>query len=64
MKDEPGGLAEAVRVLRDAEINIDYAYAYSGREKAVLILRVEDTELAISRISRNGGELVRRDHFS
>jgi len=64
MRDEPGGLAEAVKVLRDAEINIDYAYAYSGKEKAVLILRVDELEEAILKIQSGGAALVNASHFT
>ena len=64
MMDVPGGLAEAVRILKDARINIEYAYAYSGREKAVLIIRVDNIEDAVKRITESGANLVHNHHFS
>jgi hypothetical protein len=64
MRDEPGGLADTVRILRDAMINIEYAYAYSGKEKAVLILRVDKLEEAVSKIQSGGGSLVSASHFT
>jgi len=39
MRDEPGGLSEIASVLGDAGVNIEYAYAYSGKDGAVLIVR-------------------------
>src|SRR5690554_299768 len=34
MRDEPGGLSEIASVLGDAGVNIEYAYAYSGKDGA------------------------------
>lgn len=59
MRDEPGGLSEIASVLGDAGINIEYAYAYSGKDAAVLILRVDQVEDAIQKILDHGGELLR-----
>jgi hypothetical protein len=64
MQDVPGGLAEAVKILKDTRINIEYAYAYSGREKAVLIVRVDRLKEAISRMQSEGAVLVSASHFS
>jgi hypothetical protein len=64
MKDVPGGLAEAVKILKNARINIEYAYAYSGREKAVLIIRVDNIEEAVERITESGAKLVHNHHFT
>ena len=59
MKDEPGGLYETARVLGDAEINIEYAYAYSGKGGAVLILRVDQVPDAIQKMRAHGLELLK-----
>ncbi len=59
MKDEPGGLHEVAQILGDAGINIEYAYAYSGREAAVLILRVSQAGEAIAQINAAGGTLLK-----
>jgi hypothetical protein len=64
MKDVPGGLAEAVKILKEARINIEYAYAYSGREKAVLIIRVDNIEEAVEKITESGAKLVHNYHFT
>lgn len=47
MKDEPGGLFEIASKLSEAGINIEYSYAFSGKKKAILILRVDQVEEAI-----------------
>jgi hypothetical protein len=63
MKDKPGGLFEIAKVLGDAGINIDYSYAYSGKEAAVLILRVDKVEDAIEKIQKSGATLLERSVF-
>ncbi|NYT05955.1 MAG: ACT domain-containing protein [Methanomicrobiales archaeon] len=64
MRDEPGGLSDIARIIGDASINIEYAYAYSGRDAAVLILRVDHVEDAIRSIRAAGGDLIRAEMFT
>jgi len=63
MKDKPGGLYEIAKVLGDANINIEYSYAYSGKSAAVLILRVDHVEDAINKILKSGATLLERSVF-
>lgn len=63
MKDEPGGLYDIAEILGVAGINIEYSYAYSGKDAAVLILRVDNSKEAIERIIRSGATLIKSDHF-
>lgn len=48
MKDTPGGLYEIVNTLGINDINVDYAYAFvtEKAERAMLIIRVDDTKKA------------------
>jgi hypothetical protein len=64
MRDEPGGLFDIAEILGEAGINIDYAYAYSGKEVAVLILRVDAPIDAIIRLRDHGAELIRSSVFT
>ena len=64
MRDEPGGLYEVAAMLGEAEINIEYSYAYSGSAGAVLILRVDRPEEAIERIRSAGKDLLSSAAFS
>ncbi|NYT17514.1 MAG: ACT domain-containing protein [Methanomicrobiales archaeon] len=64
MRDEPGGLFEIAKILGDAGINIEYAYAYSGRQVAVLILRVDMVEDAVDRLREHGAQLLKATTFS
>jgi hypothetical protein len=63
MKDQPGGLFEVVKTLSDSGINIEYSYAYSGKDGAVLILRVDQVDEAIKRILTSGATLLERSVF-
>ncbi|MCT8338281.1 ACT domain-containing protein [Methanoculleus sp. Afa-1] len=63
MRDEPGGLSDIASILGDAGINIEYAYAYSGKDAAVLILRVDQAEDAVQKILGRGGELLKASLF-
>ena len=46
--DEPGKLTEALRVLDEADINVEYLYAFMTRTEkhAYVVLRVEDNAKA------------------
>ncbi len=63
MKDQPGGLYEVAKILGDSGINIEYSYAYSGSDGAVLILRVDQVDDAIKKIQKSGATLIERSVF-
>ena len=52
VEDRPGGLAEALAVFDDCEINIEYIYHYvrKNEQRATVILRVENPCEAIKRL--------------
>jgi hypothetical protein len=55
VKDEPGGLYRIAKILGDANINIEYVYAFTfGGDKALIILRVDDIEKAIEVLEKEG----------
>ena len=53
--DRPGGLAGVLEVLEQAEINIEYLYAFVGGSSkgALVIFKVEDCEAAIKVLQAN-----------
>ena len=63
--DHPGGLADVLTALKDAEINIEYMYAFPfGREKrAVLIFRFDNPDAAIARLQAAGISMVAREEL-
>ncbi len=46
--DEPGGLAVVLKLLNDHDVNVEYMYGFVEKfsDKALLVFRFEDTELA------------------
>ena len=55
VKDEPGGLAIALKILEKASISIEYMYAFVGKttNQALVILRVEELQKAINILTEN-----------
>lgn len=58
--DEPGGLAKVIHYLGENDINMEYMYAFTTRQKdvAYMIFRVKDNEKAVQILSRNGVKLA------
>jgi len=58
--DKPGGLAAVVRTLADAGINIEYTYAFvaHSKDKAYVILRVDNNEVAVKTLTASGITLL------
>jgi len=51
--DRPGGLAEILKVLAEANVNVEYLYAFvqQSGENAIIIFRFDETDRAISILS-------------
>lgn len=60
LKDEPGAFSVALRLLSDADIGVEYMYAFISRDqgKAYVILRVDNEEKAISVLEKGGIESI------
>lgn len=58
--DRPGGLAEVLLRAHEADLNVEYMYAYvNGRgNNAVLIFRFNDMDKAIETLQKNGYNLL------
>lgn len=52
--DRPGGLAEIMKVLAEAKINVEYLYAFvqQSGENAIIIFRFDETDRAIEVLSK------------
>lgn len=61
MKDQPGGLKEIANVLGTAQINVEYGYAYTKNDSAVLILRVDDAEKSVEVLKKAGFNLLEEE---
>lgn len=64
--DEPGALASVITYLGDNDINVEYVYAFTTRQKdlAYMIFRVEDNEKAIKVLSKNKVKLIAQEQLS
>ncbi len=60
ISDAPGRLAQALSVLNEAGINIEYLYAFLTRTEkhAYVVLRVENNEVAGEALTNAGFKLV------
>jgi len=62
--DEPGGLNRVLAILRDAQINVEYMYAFLGgkaADHAYMIFRVEDNKAAVAALAACGVSCVDQD---
>ena len=61
--DVPGGLASVLKVLVDANIDIEYTYAFvvENGQRACAILRLSDTELGEKVLMEAGVPMVSED---
>ena len=61
--DQPGGFASAMNCLADADIGIEYMYAFISRDRdrAYVILRVNDNDRAIETLQKNNVEILTGD---
>ena len=60
VEDKPGSLAKVLKLLSDANISIEYIYAFITRqiEDAYVIFRVENNEAATKLLLENGIKLA------
>ncbi len=58
--DHPGGLAEVLKAIERAKINVEYMYAFTEKrdDKAVLIFRFEDVDAAIEALKHSEVNMV------
>lgn len=63
MRNQPGGLYEVASALAEASINIEYSYAFAGCHQATLILRVDDIDVAIGIIQKNGAYVLKAEEL-
>ncbi len=65
--DEAGGLDKLLEVFADADVNIEYMYAFPGRgtnNHAYMIFRVADTKAAEAKLTGKGLKLLTQEDIS
>ena len=65
IEDRPGGLAVLLKMLRENNISIQYAYAFAGLNsgKATMIFRFDDNDRAIELLKANQAALLDQRAF-
>ena len=60
----PGSLDNALKILADEDVFIEYMYAFSvSQKKAVIVIRPTDTGKCIEVLNRHRIELTGKDHL-
>jgi hypothetical protein len=64
--DKPGGLATILDTIRDAEINVEYMYAFVEKsgENAIVIFRFDEIERAIATLRTAGIRILTGEEIS
>ncbi|MDR1690503.1 MAG: ACT domain-containing protein [Candidatus Methanoplasma sp.] len=62
-EDSPGSLFKAADVLGKAGMNIDYGYAYNGKNFESMFVRVDDPEKAVEVLKAAGIKLIKRSEI-
>ena len=65
--DEPGGLNTVLAVLKEAGINVEYMYAFMGRNQAsnaCMIFRVQDPRAAVTALAAHGIRCIDQDELA
>jgi hypothetical protein len=63
--DRTGGLAHVLKCIKEAEINVEYMYAFVNKtgQNAVLIFRFEKMEEAIDALRREGFTILSKEQI-
>lgn len=56
---EAGSFAKALRIFSDENISIEYVYAFSLGKKAIIVLRTDNTTVALDAIRKHKMELIK-----
>ena len=63
--DTPGGLNKVLQVITNAQVNVEYMYAFLGGKtsRAYMIFRVEDVEKASAALTERGVHVVDQEEI-
>lgn len=63
VSDNPGGLAAALKVLADNDIDIEYMYGFveKASDKALMVFKFNDIDKAIATLCKNGVSIISKD---
>lgn len=60
VKDQPGALSQALDILEESEVSVEYMYAFLGKcgDQAVVILRLNDNQKGLQVLQDKGVDLM------
>jgi hypothetical protein len=61
VKENPQDIHRIMMLFREADINIEYMYAFTSQEKNILILRYDNLEKGLDILAGNGISLITGD---
>jgi len=61
--DEAGGLNKLLQAFTEAEVNIEYMYAFAGKNHAYMIFRVNDVKAAEINLAAKGFKSLSQDEI-
>lgn len=63
VSDDPGGLADALEILKEEDISVEYLYAFTGKSQggAMVLFRVEEPHKAAEKLSKRGIKILNGD---
>ena len=59
ISDVPGSLYRPAAALGEAGVNIEYGYAFTGKDVEGLLMRVDDPAKAVDVLKKAGLELIK-----
>ena len=64
ISDETGGLDKLLKNFSEANVNIEYMYAFAGKNNAYMIFRVSDTKAAETAIKSKGLKSLNQEEMA
>lgn len=64
ISDETGSLNKLLRAFSDSEVNVEYMYAFAGKQDAYMIFRVKDTKNAENILKSKGLKSLIQEELS
>lgn len=61
--DKPGALHDITRILAEERVNIEYLYSTLVKEKAIIVIRVDDIDKAVNILKNKGVKLIESKEF-
>ena len=64
ISDETGGLDKLLKNFSEANVNIEYMYAFAGKQNAYMIFRVKDTKSAEQTLKSKGLQSLTQEELA